>query len=113
MGVSFRPSQSSGSGASPCVVEFPFDSYTDSPDTHCDANKPNVRVAAVPQVGPGLVRRWRRALASLIPSSTSPGEDDDALPLLGEDPLPRRKPSRRSRLSRCLVRALVVFFVML
>lgn len=119
MGVS----SAQGSGAaSECLVEVPYEAYTDSPGSEDNLHKDNVRVDAIPRgphVGPLSSSAWHRVLATLIPSFASrrknQGDDEDedtALPLLSENP-PQRTRSRRSCWRRCFVRSLIGFFVML
>lgn len=111
---------------SECLLEVPFEAYTDSPETEGDSNKNNIRVETIPrgaQVGPQWPSVWRRTLAIFIPSLPSrrgdQDEDEDAgedsLPLLSENPQHKKqwRSSRRSRWARCFVRGLIWFFVML
>lgn len=103
---SYQPPGAQDSSASECLLEVPFEAYTDSPDS--DVNKAP-RVQAVPRaVGPPT---WRQRLASYVPFASR----EDALPLLSENNQRSRccSPSYRSRFSRGLLRALLVFFVML
>lgn len=123
MGSSLPLHGPQGSGiASEYLLDVPFEAYTDSPEAESDANKSNIRVEAIPrraQVGPHLTSAWRRIRTSFIRSfasgRTDEDEDEDTLPLLSEDPQQRKqwKKTRRSRWSRCFIRALIGFFVML
>ena len=115
MGVSYRPQVIQTSGpSSECLLEVPFEAYTDSPDI--DVSKGNVRVESVPRdrVGP-RASRWRRTLEGWIPSFTPRRneDDDDDLPSLSGNLPQRRKRFCRSRFSRYFVRSLLGFFVML
>lgn len=106
MGATSQPQGTQGSSTSECLLEVPFEAYTDSPDD--DVNK-TVRVQTVPRVvGPS---GWRQRLGSFVPSFASRRDDEDSLPLLPENHQSKR--SCRSRYSRGLLRALIVFFVML
>lgn len=123
MGPSLPLHGPQGSGpASVCLLDGPFEAYTDSPETESDVNKSNIRVEAIPRgvrVGPHLTSAWRRIRTSFIPSfasgDTDEDEDEDTLPLLSEDPQQTKqwRKSHRSCLWRCFVRALISFFVML
>ncbi|KAJ5123286.1 hypothetical protein N7448_009383 [Penicillium atrosanguineum] len=103
---SYQPEGTQSSSTSECLLEVPFEVYTDSPDS--DVNKAP-RVQAVPRAaGPP---NWRQRLTSYVPFASR----EDALPLLSENNQRSRCCSRssRSRFSRGLVRTLLVFFVML
>jgi hypothetical protein len=108
MGASFQPQGTQGSSTSECLLDVPFEAYTDSPDGY--VNKAP-RVQTVP-CATAPHPSWRQRLASFVPSFAS-RQDEDSLPLLSEDHHPQRKRSCRSRCSSGLVRALIVFFVML
>ncbi|KAJ5159707.1 uncharacterized protein N7482_006711 [Penicillium canariense] len=121
MGVSFQPLGVAGPGVpSECLLEVPFEAYTDSPNTNGRANEvkgnTTVRVKAIPraQAGP-RPRGWRLSLAGFLPSrftTRRPADRGDALPILAEDP-PRRQRSCRSCLGRWLMRGFLGFFIML
>lgn len=129
MGVSYQPLDVLSPGAtSECLLEVPFEAYTDSPSSTTVSNatanaeeevkgSATVRVQAIPraEVGP-RIGKWRRSLEGFIRSrfTTRRADRDDALPLLSEaTPLHRKKRSCRSCVERWLVRGLLGFFVML
>lgn len=129
MGVSYQPLDVTGPGVtSECLLEVPFEAYTDSPpsttvsNAHVNAERvakgsTTVRVEAIPRakVGPSI-GKWRQTLAAFIRSRfvTRLADRDDALPLLSEaQPLQRKKRTCRSSVERWLVRGFLGSFVML
>jgi hypothetical protein len=129
MGVSYQPLDVISPGTtSECLLELPFEAYTDAPSSTDLSNRATtaegevkgsstVRVQAIPraEVGP-RIGKWPRSLAGFIRSrfTTREADRDDALPLLSEDRLQhRKKRSCRSCVERWLVRGLLGFFVML
>lgn len=124
MGTSFPLYGPQSGTTSECLLEVPFEAYTDSPESEGDSDKRNIRVEAIPrgaQVGRRLSSAWCRILAIFVPSFATrrrdhdEDEDEDSLPLLSEDRSQKKqwKQPRRSCWSRCFVRGLIVFFVML
>ncbi|OOQ84942.1 hypothetical protein PEBR_28359 [Penicillium brasilianum] len=129
MGVSYQPLDMTGAGGtSECLLEVPFETYTDSPpsttvsNAHVNAERDakgsaTVRVEAIPRekVGPSIAK-WHQTLAGLIRSrfATRLADRNDALPLLSEDqPRQRKKRSCRSSVECLLVRGFLGGFVML
>jgi hypothetical protein len=129
MGVSYQPLDVTGArGTSECLLEVPFEAYTDSPPSATVSNphfnaesdvkgSTSVRVEAIPRekVGPSIAK-WRQTLAGLIRSrfATRLADRDDALPLLSEDqPRQRKKRSCRSSVECWLVRGFLGIFIML
>lgn len=125
MGVPFPLHGPQVSGTtSECLLDVPYEAYTDSPETADESDRSNIRIEAIPhkaQGGPQSSSAWRRILTTFIPAfaprlrGQDEDEDEDALPLLSEYPQQKTqwKQSRRSRWSRCFVRGLVCFFAML
>lgn len=128
MGVSYQPLDVTGGGTSECLLELPFETYTDSPpsttvsNAHVNAERDakgsaTVRVEAIPRekVGPSIAK-WRQTLAGLIRSrfATRLADRNDALPLLSENqPRQIKKRSCRSSVECLLVRGFLGGFVML
>lgn len=108
MGASYQPQGVQAPGAaSGCVLEVPYEAYTDSPDLdHAPRSAPEIIAA---QVGPA--GKWR-AFAGWIPAF-SPRQGNDDLPLLSENPSQRKKRACRVRYLQYLKYSLLVFFVML
>lgn len=126
MGRSLQPMDMTGPGGI-CLLETPFEAYTDSPCSMAvaDADSINervvkssatVRVEAIPlaEVGP-RIGKWRYSLAGFIQSwfTTCRADRDDDLPLLSGNTPKHQKWSRKSCVERWLVRGLLGFFVML
>lgn len=112
------PTQSqAGKGSSipsDCLLEMPFEVYTDSSLPYTGKNA--VRVSAVSCAGHvGRSSLWQQALGwlpSLSKRQSHKANDEEDLPLLSEG-LPQRKRSCRSRLPQYFWRSLLVFFLML
>lgn len=122
MGLSFQSQTTEGSDtASGCLLEMPFEAYTDSPETEDDMNISNPRLDSIPHgdlVGPHSSSAWHRTLAIFFPSFALYGKNEvqdkyDALPLLLENPPQGKRKIHRTRWSRWLWRGVVGFFVML
>lgn len=130
MGVSYQPLDVTSPGAtSECLLEVPFEAYSDSPSSMTLSNgnttaegevkgSATVRVQAIPlaEVGP-RIGKWPRSLAGFVRSrfTTRRADRDDALPLLSEETEPQHRKKRpcRSCVERWLMRGLLGFFVML
>lgn len=112
-----------------CLVEAPFEAYTDSPcpmsttdaksiDESVVKGSATVRVEAIPhaKVGP-RIGKWRHSLESFIQSwpwfATRKAHRAEAFPLLSEDTPYQQKRRRNGWVKRWLLRGLLGFFVVL
>lgn len=122
MGLSSQTRIPEGSDTgSGCLLEMPFEAYTDSLETEDDMNISNTRVDSIPHgdlVGPYFFGAWHRTLEILFPPFALHRKNEvqdkyDTLPLLPESPPQVKRKIHRTRWSRWLWRGVIGFFVML
>ncbi|KAJ5246483.1 hypothetical protein N7468_001466 [Penicillium chermesinum] len=111
MRSSYRAQDLQTPDTSECLLEVPYEAYTDSPELNGAQ-----QFAAPAEVIParvGSIAKWRQ-FAGWIPSFSPrrDGDEDDSLPLLSGDPS-RKKRACRSRYLQHLRRTLLFLFIML
>jgi len=104
MGVSYRPQSIETSNSSDCLLDVPYEAYTDSPTRGPDDPGRTVEIPRA-QVGPST---WRK-LTSWLPFSRK----HQTHTVSSLDQFLDKKKSHRSCCWRFCTRSLFVFFVML